>query len=181
MTVIVELLGGPGCGKSTTAAGLFHILKLEGKSVELVSEWVKKWAWEEKEILPTDQAYIFSKQMKKETDLIGKVDYIITDSPLYLSQYYGDKFSIFNMAPMLDEYLEYTASIGVTRKVFCLGRTKPYDTRGRWTSEANAKKADDDLKELLNSKGIVYEEILLPDEGKPYYIAGELLGVLHGS
>jgi len=46
MTRVINLLGGPGVGKSTAAAKLFAKYKDEGKSVELVREYVKDWAWE---------------------------------------------------------------------------------------------------------------------------------------
>ena len=41
----VAINGPSGCGKSTLAAGLFYDLKLHGLKVELVNEYVKKWAW----------------------------------------------------------------------------------------------------------------------------------------
>lgn len=174
MTIIVELIGGPGCGKSTTAAGLFHLLKLQGKSVELISEWVKKWAWEEREIKPTDQLYITAKQMQKETDLIGKVDYIITDSPIYLAEYYGNKYSVFDMGPIVDQYILHTKNDGVKRHTFFLERSKPYDTKGRWTSEADAILADEELKLLLNQKNLSFTNIGGDDNNKPSKILEEL-------
>ena len=49
---VVELWGGPGSGKSTTAAGLFARLKVEEppaggpkRSVELVTEHAKEITW----------------------------------------------------------------------------------------------------------------------------------------
>ena len=39
--MVINLLGGPGCGKSTVAAGIFHQLKSLGYSTELVTEYVK--------------------------------------------------------------------------------------------------------------------------------------------
>ena len=45
---VINLFGGPGCGKSTTAADLFARMKLRGLSVELVTEYAKDVVWDEK-------------------------------------------------------------------------------------------------------------------------------------
>ena len=44
---VINLVGGPGCGKSTTAAGLFYELKRRDYSVELVTEYAKSRVWED--------------------------------------------------------------------------------------------------------------------------------------
>ena len=41
MTLVVNLFGGPGVGKSTLRAGVFHKLKLKLLNVEEVIEFVK--------------------------------------------------------------------------------------------------------------------------------------------
>ena len=38
---VINLYGGPGSGKSTTAAGLFSLMKIEGQRVELVTEFAR--------------------------------------------------------------------------------------------------------------------------------------------
>jgi pantothenate kinase len=43
-TTIINVYGGPGAGKSTSAAYLYYLLKVAGKNVELVREYVKDWA-----------------------------------------------------------------------------------------------------------------------------------------
>ena len=39
--IVVNLFGGPGCGKSTTAAWLFNQLKERGINCEYVTEFPK--------------------------------------------------------------------------------------------------------------------------------------------
>lgn len=46
MTHIINICGGPGIGKSATAAKLFAKLKEGGVNAGLVTEYVKQWAWE---------------------------------------------------------------------------------------------------------------------------------------
>lgn len=85
---VINIFGGPGCGKSTLAAGLFHQMKLADFNCELVTEFAKDLTWERS---PTRlcQPYVFGIQYLRLQRLIGQVDYAITDSPLLLSCYYG--------------------------------------------------------------------------------------------
>ena len=46
---VVNLFAGPGSGKSTTASGLFHLLKLDNKKTELVTEYAKDAIYEQRE------------------------------------------------------------------------------------------------------------------------------------
>ena len=58
MTVLINLFGQPSCGKSSTMADLFAELKRHAENTEMCPEWVKKWAWEKKEITKYCQPYI---------------------------------------------------------------------------------------------------------------------------
>ncbi|TYO65512.1 hypothetical protein FXV83_16395 [Bradyrhizobium hipponense] len=47
MALVINLIGGPGSGKSTTAAGLFFLMKLAGLKAELVVEYAKELSYDE--------------------------------------------------------------------------------------------------------------------------------------
>lgn len=49
MIKVINIFGAPGCGKSTTAAGLFWRMKCDDMSVELVSEYAKACVFEDRE------------------------------------------------------------------------------------------------------------------------------------
>lgn len=85
---VINLFGGPGCGKSTLAASLFHRMKTKGINCELVTEFAKDLTWEGSPARLC-QPYVFGVQYLRLERLIGKVDYAITDSPLLLANYYG--------------------------------------------------------------------------------------------
>ena len=88
---VINLYGGPGCGKSTTAAAVFVYMKLKGMNVELVTEYAKDLVWENRlEDMLDQQEYIFAKQNHRLHVLREKVDYVVTDSPLLLSTIYPD-------------------------------------------------------------------------------------------
>ncbi len=90
----INLYGGPGSGKSTTAAWLYSQLKVQAPALEvqLVHEWVKRWATERRPIAGFDQLYIFAKQlMQEESMLRNGVDVLVTDAPLRLMVAYAKR------------------------------------------------------------------------------------------
>ena len=87
--IVINLMGGPGSGKSTAASGIFYRLKKMGVNCELVLEFAKDKVWEEAFRTIDDQIYIFAKQYHKLWRLRDKVDVIITDSPLLVSIFYN--------------------------------------------------------------------------------------------
>lgn len=145
MTVVINLFGGSGCGKSTTAALLFARLKLMGAHVELVREYVKYWAWNDRKVREFDQLYLVGKQSAYESMLYGKVDYIVTDSPILLAGVYQDfrsngKFKYVSKVAL--DFMDQGRQMGVEYKNFFLARNKPFDPRGRWETEDEAKEID---------------------------------------
>ena len=159
---IICLYGGPGSGKSTTAAGLFHELKMQGFNCEMNREYIKDWVWEGRKPDEGDQTYFFAKQSRKERILIRNgLDYIITDSPLILTHFYGLKYDWmeqnFNTSEiMLKHHHEFCKRYGYKVEHFILQRTKDYNPAGRNQSEELAKSFDSEIQTLLDTKGIKY-------------------------
>ena len=93
---IICLYGGPGSGKSTTCAGIFFLLKKKGFDSEMNREYVKNWVWEKRSIQDGDQTYFFSKMARNERIFMSnEIEYIVTDSPLILTHYYGLRYDKF--------------------------------------------------------------------------------------
>ena len=86
--LVINLFGGPGCGKSTTMAKLFADLKVMGYNVEMVSEFAKDLVYEQRHETMKDEMYIFAKQHHRLFRVCDKVDIIITDRPLLLTNIY---------------------------------------------------------------------------------------------
>lgn len=150
---VINLYGGPGTGKSTTAAALFALMKRNGINVELVTEFAKDLVWTERNKELGDQIYIFGKMYHKLWRLRDKVDYVIIDSPLPLCVYYdkeglpGFKDLVFNMYNTFTNYN------------FRLKRHFKYQEEGRYQTESEADKVDIDLIKLVEDNDIQITEI----------------------
>ena len=93
--LIVNLYGAPSAGKSTGAAYIFSKLKLKRINAELVTEFVKGKVYEQSKGVFDNQVYIFGKQFFQMSKLYSDVDVIVTDAPLMLQAYYGEKYNFF--------------------------------------------------------------------------------------
>lgn len=140
---VINFYGGAGCGKSTTAAGLFYLMKINGYKVELVQEYVKDLAWEDR---MEDQAFITAHQNKKLERIKGKVDYAICDSSLVLSlAYMPQDYAV-------PSFRQYVIDLFNTYDNFLhifVNRVKPYVRAGRYQDEAGAKEFDVKIKQLM--------------------------------
>lgn len=150
MTLVVNLYGGPGTGKSTTAAHLFALLKHMGINAELVTEFAKGVAWEDRTSILGNQIYMFSKQHHQVWRVLGKADVVITDSPILLSCVYGKNMSPTFLKLVMEEHDKMN-----TIDIF-LERIKPYQKAGRFQDETEARKLDDEILELLTKTGMGY-------------------------
>lgn len=152
-TVVVNLFGAPGSGKSTGAAYIFSKLKMLGINCELITEFAKDKVWEENPSVFKNQLYILGKQSFKMSRCKDKVDVIITDSPLFLSAFYNSEFSgTFNE-------LVYEVFSSYHNLNWYIRRAKPYSNIGRFQSEEESDKIADQLINLLDDYGIAYGRI----------------------
>jgi adenylate kinase family enzyme len=140
MTTIINLWGGPGSGKSTTAAELFALLKKRGVNCELVQEYIKGWVWEERKRIIGDQLYVLAKQVRREQILLGKVDVIITDSPVWFSAFYDlYYFKKRILAPVIQDYQKSLKEDGhIVHDIFISRMNRPFNKAGRYETEDQA-------------------------------------------
>jgi nicotinamide riboside kinase len=174
-TQIISLYGGPGVGKSTLSAEIFVKLKRASRSTELVREYVKDWAWEGRKIDKFDQLHISGEQSKKESILYGKVEVIVTDSPILLGAFYEQHYQDRSIIlPSVMEFTKYTDELGIVRHNFLLTRKKKYVTEGRYESEDQARMIDVDLARFLTANGVNYTTMDTPDDERADQILKQL-------
>lgn len=193
-TIVVNIFGVPGAGKSTGAAYVFAALKMRGVNAELVTEYAKDKVWEENSEAFKNQAFLFGKQSYRMSRCAGKVDVIVTDSPLPLSILYNNDVRLgenFN-ASVMDVFNSYR------NLNFFLNRVKPYNPAGRLQTEEESDALGEPLKNLLKTRGIYYKEAtgdsagynmivdvvlneMVPTKATPTEISGEDVLYLRGS
>lgn len=152
--IVCNLFGGPGAGKSTSAAALYAEMKMQGYSVEYVNEYAKQMVYEDKGhwlVKAADfQVMLTAQQLHRMWILREHVDYVIMDSPLILPVLYVD--------PDWTCYNEFTTFIIKLFKSynninFFLNRPARFESGGRVHNEEEAKAVDDRIKTLMSDIG----------------------------
>lgn len=159
---VINFFGGPGSGKSTTAAGVFHEMKMQGYSVELVTEYAKDVTWDKRFDLLEDQTYVFAKQNRRLARLQGQVEWAITDSPLPLAMLYMPKDYFRTFEPLVMEVWNSYQNIS-----FIMRRHFEYQTIGRKEDLLAAGQLDYDLQVLFDKHAIEPYEVLHNPEKSP--------------
>ncbi len=159
---VINLYGGPGTGKSTTAAGLFYKMKSKGYKVELVTEFAKDLVYQESFFRLKDQLMILARQNHKLWVLKDKVDYAIVDSPLLLSQHYfqdnGDYSEKLFKDFVLDTYNRYdNLNVFLQRNI----EEHPYQQYGRSQTLEESIEIDSSIKNILEEVKADYKSILV--------------------
>lgn len=150
-TTVINLIGGPGIGKSTLAAKLYAHMKEKHMDVEMVREVAKEWALEGKKIGPFEQISILGEQIKKESSLFGNTDYIVTDSPILLGGFYcGHNHGQWFMYNMVKDYYRYCQDEGVKFINIILPRNKKYIQAGRFEDEEKSRQIDAKLIDIAH-------------------------------
>ena len=162
-TLVTNLFAGPGTGKSTFCAGIFAALKWDNIDCEMALEYAKDLTWETSSIkngekkmqnpILENQLYVFGSQQHRIFRLNGKVDVIVTDSPLLHSLIYdtGDNKSLENL--ILEEHSKYDSL-----NIF-LNRKKEYNPNGRNQTFKEAVELDNRIKHMLDVHSEGYEVI----------------------
>jgi hypothetical protein len=155
-TIVINLYGGPCCGKSTVSAGLFYELKCLGVECELTGEYAKDKTWDEHQTVLRNQPYVFGKQLHRIWRLQNKVDIIVCDSPILLSTIYdSDDSDLFELY-VLEQYKKYNnINFVLERKFYNEG----YQENGRNQTMQEAIEIDNDIENLLDKHNLSYTKI----------------------
>lgn len=154
LTYVINLYGGPGCGKSTVAAGLFYELKCAGFECELTGEYAKDKTWDNNPEVLDNQPFIFGQQLHRIWRLNNKVEIIVCDSPILLSIIYSKENSELFEEFIVEQYSKYN-NIN-----FILDRTVKYDVIGRNQTEEEAIELDNKLIDIMKKYNISYTKVI---------------------
>lgn len=157
-TIVINLMGGPGAGKSTMASLLFAKMKMAGVSCEYVTEYAKDMVWENRYNILNDQLYILSKQYRKMKRINGEVDVIITDSPIVNNIYYNSKITDCRdkISDRLINDLVFELCDKFENYYYLIERNHSYESKGRYQTEEESNSVSREIKEMLDSLNIKY-------------------------
>ena len=155
--LVVNIYGGPGIGKSTTALQLVAELKKQGINAEYVSEVAKELvyakAFDKLDGSMESQKEILSKQRDRLDIIAGNVEVAVTDCSLMLnavylaeknSEYTADVLSQYNEYNNFNFFLERDASI-------------PFEQEGRIHTLEQSIEKDNEILSLLIDNNIEFE------------------------
>lgn len=146
----LNLWGGPGSGKSVLASEIFVLCKKKGMKVELVPEWIKHWAWEKYEPRGMDELYVLAKQVHMEDRLLRAGAYIITDSPIRMQLAYCRNGLHGAFCDISNQWESRWPGVHILLK-----RNFSYKQEGRYQTEDQALRKDDEIKDWWMSSGVV--------------------------
>lgn len=150
----ISLFAGTGASKSTNAAWLFSKLKICDISIELTTEYVKKWAYQKRAVNEFDQVYLFGKQIQAEyLCLSNGVKNIVTDSPILLSSIYANYYyKDINVAKSLEQISDEFEKKFPSFNIFLERKDRKYNQNGRYQDYGEALMIDNLIKEKLKNK-----------------------------
>jgi len=154
-TIVVNLIGGPGVGKSILTAKLFARIKEEFISCEISDEFIKKKLREKALKSVESQIYIFANQQFQLFSLKNEVDVIVTDSPIIFSIVYDKSKCPMLRALILKEFNKYNN----LNYLVLRDESVPYEVEGRYQDAESAKKIDSQVVNLLTVEGIEYKTV----------------------
>ena len=160
----INFVAGPGVGKSTVAARVYANLKAEGRSVELATEYVKGWAYLDRQIKQFDQLYLVNKQLQKEyVPLEAGVDLIVSDCPLFLPLCYSTLAGWESISEILALTVDAFDAEYEPLYIY-IERTTQYKTEGRYQTEECARVVDDTILRLLAEHNKSFITVKIDDD-----------------
>jgi N12 class adenine-specific DNA methylase len=157
-TIVINAFAGPGAGKTTSCLEVAEKLKKQGFVTEYVQEYAKELVYDNNLIM-LDGHYehqfdILKEQVKRINRLYGKVDFILTDSPVLLNNTY------LNEDKGTNDYVTYCENV---KKIYTLydnfnyfvKRDKSaFEEEGRIHNLEQSIVIDDELKNTLHNNQI---------------------------
>jgi len=159
--LLINFVGAPSSGKTTISSFTFVKLKTNHLSSELVQEYAKQLVWSENYEDLSNQWYVSKKQYEMLKSVYGKVDYLVTDSPLILGLHYNryHKDNVCNIEKTEKMILSKISEFNNVYIFLKRNLSLPYEKIGRIHNEQQSSEIEQNLKLLLDEFNLKYLEI----------------------
>lgn len=158
-TCVVNFISGPGAGKSVMSAMIFVKLKLAGYTVEYLQEYAKGLVWTKDYTTLNNQYLVTQKQYQSLQQMVGHVDYIVTDGPLVQGIYYNmhNPENTSNVEKTHKMILDCHSKFDNINIFLDRGQDFTYEQAGRIQTEQESREIDVILKHLLRQNRVTYQ------------------------
>lgn len=166
---VINFFGAPGAGKSTAALGLTYQLKRHWVDAEYVPEFAKDLVWRETAHLLKHQLFVFAEQQLRIDCLKGKVDVVVSDSPLLLSAFYAPEDYPLPFKLSVFEFFDTYKNINIVVR-----RSNKYVARGRLQDELESDRLADLMEQFLFETGVPYY-VIHANDANPMHLTRWLI------
>lgn len=155
---VINFFGAPGAGKSTAALGLANEMKRAWLNCEYISEFAKDQVWADTSHLLSKQNWIFANQDLRLSVMSGKVDFVVTDSPLPLSAFYAPADYPACFTELCFHFFHMYKNVN-----FFINRSHKYTAVGRLQNEEESDEIAEQMKAFLRSHNVSFIELSAGD------------------
>lgn len=158
---IIDLISGPGAGKTTMAHAILSKLKMLNKTAEYASEYAKELVRERNYTLLDNQHYV-SYQQYLRIKQYENLEYIVTDGSLLLGMYYNydNKKNICDRELTKEAILKWHNEFNHIIIFIERSPDHPYEQEGRYQDYERAKLTDIEMENMLNELGIDFYKVV---------------------
>lgn len=149
--LVINLFGGPGSGKTTTAAELFAALKKRHYNVELVTEFAKDLIMQNNPDALMHQFYVTGVQAHRIWSAAQKMQVVVVDSPILLGPIYDQR----NSKAFLQLCIEYHQELN-NLNIFLGRKGVQHSMVGRVHSLTESVGLDNRIHRLLDELKVEY-------------------------
>lgn len=160
-TIVINAFAGPGAGKTTSCLEIAEKLKKQGFVTEYVQEYAKELVYDN-HLTMLDGHYehqfaILNEQMKRINRLYGKVDFIVTDSPILLNNTYLNEDKNTKVYSAYTDCVNKLYGLYNNFNYFVERDTSAFEKEGRIHNLEQSIAIDNELKNMLHDNQIVFD------------------------